>query len=811
MIDEGNYTMYAFEPVALDSGDLTCVSLIGYRETIFFSTRGDNLCQWIELRIRNEDSTRKLLMVRIELEGRKQESTAVIRRGEVVVRCFAPCVWPEPPMDAAITFGVCGEIAAGKIRIGTSRPWEFFLLSDACVDDTWAYADLATHDRDDYLTTAAELALAADNRYNLPATYQLARFLLQATDEELYRLKLAVGEGRLYVSPIPNQFLCGAMTLSAYPLVLYPYRRYYEAVDPGFRAQRGAAYHMEGPSWTNGLVDLLERAGFKVFGKSLLRFLAPWIDALESLPPVTRLETAPGRYCYLVLRPEDYFEGFPILAGTNEADRLLHGEIIPKYIQVANEYPAAVVPIVGLYSDLNPELPGYCSVKREMVCRYNGREWDYPRLVDASWNEFCERLLSELGDPMEPKREGLVTVRGGIGSSWEAWMISAQTEYENFRRVQRESVSLQTLCALLEDDACSRLLNDVSLEVVELADHAWNGKDPAGQRLNSSIRKNRLSRIDAALRRVRKDVGPKEPLQPQARFAVFNGLPWTRACRLKFDRSALPDGAVLVDANDGTNIPLRMDTSDRRYCIVPDVPAYGYRVLTVAQAKLEEHAEISSTWRRESAVRENVMHESMVRPALHMEPMLTLADREIRPEGGWSTAELGEWRVGPFVMEAEYRPEWAHGCYRLSLRISGSPPEDSYELRWRIELPWKRVKWRGESGGGFVTRGSSESGGNCLLGITAAVFSAGEGLCVADVDSTGRIDLAFLENGMCGLGGTTLRAASGGYGEKVPKEIRTLSVAATPETDGILEVFLLGTRMNYKEALKDQGGSRSWT
>ena len=244
---------------------------------------------------------------------------------------------------------------------------------------------------------------------------------------------------------------------------------------------------------------------------------------------------------------------------------------------------------------------------------------------------------------------------------------------------------------------------------------------------------------------------------------------------------------------------------------MPDVPAYGYRVLTVAQAKLEEHAEISSTWRRESAVRENVMHESMVRPALHMEPMLTLADREIRPEGGWSTAELGEWRVGPFVMEAEYRPEWAHGCYRLSLRISGSPPEDSYELRWRIELPWKRVKWRGESGGGFVTRGSSESGGNCLLGITAAVFSAGEGLCVADVDSTGRIDLAFLENGMCGLGGTTLRAASGGYGEKVPKEIRTLSVAATPETDGILEVFLLGTRMNYKEALKDQGGSRSWT
>jgi len=88
------------------------------------------------------------------------------------------------------------------------------------------------------------------------------------------------------------------MTLAAFPLLLEPYCHWCETLgEMGNRA----AYHMEAPTWSNGLVNLLACAGFSTFGKSMLNYQAPWVTPLMELPGVVRLQAAPGRHVYLLL------------------------------------------------------------------------------------------------------------------------------------------------------------------------------------------------------------------------------------------------------------------------------------------------------------------------------------------------------------------------------------------------------------------------------------------------------------------------------------------------------------------------------
>jgi hypothetical protein len=146
----------------------------------------------------------------------------------------------------------------------------------------------------------------------------------------------------------------------------------------------------------------------------------------------------------------------------------------------------------------------------------------------------------------------------------------------------------------------------------------------------------------------------------------------------------------------------------------------------------------------------------------------------------------------------------------LTLTVEGAPPEEPYELRWLFDLPWEEAIWRGESGGGFVTPGPVDQGGDSLLGVTGSVFSCGEGLSAMAVGGEACIDFAFDQTGLCGLGGRSTRAAQGTYGERVDAETVALSVWNSTRTPGRLELYLLGTGQNHREALLDQGGARRW-
>jgi hypothetical protein len=194
-----------------------------------------------------------------------------------------------------------------------------------------------------------------------------------------------------------------------------------------------------------------------------------------------------------------------------------------------------------------------------------------------------------------------------------------------------------------------------------------------------------------------------------------------------------------------------------------------------------------------------------------MRPLLIVEDRELEAVGGWDASARGHWRIGALQVKAQGRPVPGDDALEMILAVEGAPPKEPYELRWLFDLPWDKVTWRGESGGGFVTPGPVEAGGDSLLGITGSIFACGEGLSVAPASGAGGLDLSFDQTGLCGLGGRTTRAAQGTYGERLEPEIARLSVWDSTCTQGRLEWYLLATAQNHREALLDQGGARRWS
>lgn len=671
-----------------------------------------------------------------------------------------------------------------------SRPWQFYLLSDLCADDVWSYSDLEAYERDDYLTTRAEMLAGAGNRYNLAAANQAQRFLRLATPAERSAFKRALRSGRVYVTPTPNQFLCGSLMLSAYPLALEPYRQLCAEVNVG-EPLSADAYHMEATTWTNGYVNLLACAGFRSFAKSLLLYQAPWIYALRKLPRLMRLEVAPGRFIFLLLRCGDYTEGSFILQGADEAEQTLRERVIPEHEQWGGDYPINAIPLVGAYGDLAPRSPQLAAMKMRTVRELRSRDTN---LLNATFPMFWDQVVRELGVGTAKDAEMLHTVRGDTGSSWEIWMLAAQAEAARFRQAQRDIVSLRVLDAMQparQTRAARQWLRDSVHEVVGLADHAWNGdagRDDVKQ-LNLNIRRRRLTIAEEAIGGLRAENIRHTRWQVGEKLAVVNTLGWKRACRVKLPNAAY----ALSDSSTGATY----GADDAGWITVPAVPAFGARELTLVDAIGSCAQDKCPVWVSR----------------LTMEPYLVIGDKHIAGQGTWHKARAcGEWQVGPFTVNAQLMAlPYTKGAAELRLTVSGTPPEKPYELCWLFHLPWRKVVWRGESGGGFCSPGAVDRGGDSLLGIRGSVFMAGEGLSAAPVRGNSRLDFALDESGACGLAERTTTWAYGYYDETVTDDHTARAMPQTRVTAGKMYWYLLANAQNHKEALLDQGGTRRWS
>jgi hypothetical protein len=692
--------------------------------------------------------------------------------------------------------------ATSRARPDRRRP--VHILSDICADETFHYADQQTHDYADYALTRSELAAGARNRYNLPSVRQAERFLAHGTPAERARFVKALRDGRIYVTPVPNQFNTGAFTLGAIGLSLEPYRALCALAKRPTLSH--AAYHMEAPSWNNGFFNLLACAGFTHIAKSLLEYQAPWIGALRELNGAARLEVAPGRFVWLWLAVGGYAEAMGLLAEHRE-DKTAVGLVaeVDKRLTERAGFPASNLPLFGAYGDLFEDTDRYTRQKLDVIADYNRLPNARARLLNSTWTEFAAAADAELGTPDQPKAAGraLRTVRGDAGASWEAWMLAAAGLLAGLRELQRDTVSLRTLHALggIPDGAEARAhLASLTHNMVHLGDHAWNGWPPANRHLNAEIRTGRVASGRASAATLRDSARARRTVNPGQRVQIVNTLGWQRSGRVTFRLgdstfAYKPHWALQSEAGELTTLqPVGRGIFAADLADLPPFAGARYTVVGLDQALTP--LPIQSPL-----------------PPHAMEPVLFF-ERESPAEpvsGGWRDAQHGEWRCGPFDVRASITQQ--AGAAAIEIDVLGHPPvERFYDLCWRVALPFERAIWRGETGGGFVTPGDVAAGGDSLFGIVGSIFSVGEGLSVRAVDGRpGRFDIALREGGMCGLGLRSVNRASGRYHyEPVSDWARDNALMRSPETDGALYWFLLGNAQNAAEALEDQLGDRYW-
>ena len=112
---------------------------------------------------------------------------------------------------------------------------------------------------------------------------------------------------------------------------------------------------------------------------------------------------------------------------------------------------------------------------------YDSQEWEYPRLVDCTWNDFWKYIEAAIG-----RGAKVPTLKGDFGSSWEEWpaqLAYINSLYRKARGVVQSAQAASAAAAVLTGrpvPAREEALYDCFLNLVKFADHNIGGILPAG-------------------------------------------------------------------------------------------------------------------------------------------------------------------------------------------------------------------------------------------------------------------------------------------------------------------------------------------
>jgi hypothetical protein len=577
------------------------ISILATRETIFFSYQAGQLCQWLMVTIANETDQTFAGQVTVASEaGPGPVVTALnLAPGINDYRCYAPLLWPNhtAPAEAQVKLALADQAEAISLTgsIGTYRPWTIYLLSDVCTDYTWVYADEATSRAHDAAITAAELALAEvepaggleanRNHYNFVHARE-AEFFLEHYPHQAEAFFNHIRQGTITLNPFFNMAMTGNMSLEELIRQFYPARGW--AMQHGLEI--GYANHQETPTITWAMATILAQSGIRHLVKSILPYECPWAARLAE-PPLFIWEGPDGSQVLLRRRNNDYVEGNFVLRDLRATTMALHEEIIPRYQQLQEQYPFSAIALVGCYGDLSPHSHELPAKKAATIAAYNAQGWAFPRLVNASHQQFWDDIEAQ----MKERQLKLPVYRGDYGTAWEAWTLSLAYDFAGWRRAQERAGTADKLAAIMAgldrawyDNRQARLAQGW-LNLTYLADHAWNGANDDNRALNAALRRRWQEAANRAFDQVITEglaaLGRHIPTAAAKQVLVFNGLGWPRSGLIRLD-GADPGVDQPVDLASGEALPCQVGQEAGQpvlYVEARDVPALGYRVLALQQ------------------------------------------------------------------------------------------------------------------------------------------------------------------------------------------------------------------------------------
>jgi alpha-mannosidase len=598
--------------------DKPSFGILGYQETCYFSNIPESveLGQWIMIRIENQIDHTLKAAVRIEAEGRSADSLIDMPAGTHEYRCFAPRLasGSAGTTAARLTITAEGRSVSALVGAGHFRPWTIHLLSDDCPDYTWGYSTELSYLADSAAVTEAELRVAEAfsseptwnrNRYSFAVAREV-QFYEQSHDEaENRKLFSRIRDGSFSVNPIPTMSLSCSQGLEDMIRGLY--------VARGLERKHGIklayANHQETPTAAWALASVLVGSGIPYLVKGILPFGTPWTARLEE-PPVFFWDGPDGARLLVRRHNLNYNEGAFVLRDLAAITQTVERRLVPEYESRRATYPFCSIGLVGCYSDLNADTRTYALRKATGIAQYNAQGWDYPRIVNSSHELFWDEIERERSGSVE-----LPVRSGDYGTSWEVWLLTLAGLFARWRRLQERGPLADRMSAIAQAIDSGWIAEAKPVlergwdDLTSLSDHAWNGADEPNRRLNLSLRRRWAGEAETSFDQLisralsvvarhasavsQADSHHEAALRPDAdrlpakagweAALVMNGLGWERSAVASID-VAEPDGAVLVDAATGAQVPAQLCRRGGRAVLdfqANELPPLGYRLFLV--------------------------------------------------------------------------------------------------------------------------------------------------------------------------------------------------------------------------------------
>jgi alpha-mannosidase len=583
------------------------IIIVETKETIFFSRQQEWLRQWIMVTVENRGDRPLAGTATIAAGGEEATTALEIAPGVREYRCYAPALWPHhPPVaDAVLCLAVGKSVVTATTSVGNHRPWTVYLLSDVCTDYSWVYADEEAFRADDAALVEAELAVAdarqgeqeADrNHYNFVHARE-AEFYLERYPHQAEKLFNAIRRGTITFNPFFTMCLTCDLSLEELIRHFYPARAW--AKQHGL--DLGYANHQETPTIAWAAASVLAGSGIGHLVKAILPYECPWAKRLEE-PPIFAWEGPDGSRILMRRRNIDYVEGNFVLRDLRATNTALHDQIIPGYEALGERYAFDAIALLGCYGDLAPKSRDLPARKAATIAEYNAQGWEYPKLVNASHQQFWDDVEAQIA----ARRLQVPAYRGDYGASWDAWPSSLAHDFAAWRRAQERAGTADKLAAILSclDDtwyqAHRRQLAQGWMNLIYLSDHAWNGANDANRALNARLRRQWQTEahrvFDAVIGDGLAALGRLIPTGQDRRVLVFNGLGWSRTGVARL--AGVGPGSRVVDIASEQAMPAQAVQEDGQpvlYFEAGDVPSVGYRVFAVEAGEQPE----SQAWKAE--------------------------------------------------------------------------------------------------------------------------------------------------------------------------------------------------------------------
>ncbi len=526
---------------------------------------------------------------RIAAEGEVLRSECQVGDGQVLLD--GPAGYSEP-LAVEVALSCTAGRWSRRVSLAPTRCWTVYVAQDKHLDYGWIHPVEKVVERmnvltDYHLDAAERIGL----RWNLDTSIWVEEFLRARPAARAERLlaALRVGDlevGAFWVVPLPGFMGTEELLHSLY------YARHLEE-DLGIPMRTAAI--QEAPSLSWGLATILAGAGIAHVVKGAYNLRNPHLREREPAPLV-HWEGPDGSR--VLLRWDAYAdthswggygEAYKLWVSTSDQERVQFIEDTVARYDGYRDYPLEAILLAGTGFDRYPQT----TVVSDFCRWFNAQGWEYPRLVDATWDQYWQDVERNL----EGRKVQVPVARGDWGTAWEEWpaqMAHLNTVYRRARETVLAAESLSALACRLDPPgvpARREALATAWRGLLQFTEHDFGGITPAmaadtydrkamyayaAAREGSRALESSLSTLAA---------GIPGAADGERVLLVGNSRGWARSGVVEV---VVPDpGPYSVeDPQSGRSLPCQIATRGvwpEQYLsfVAADVPAFGYRCYRV--------------------------------------------------------------------------------------------------------------------------------------------------------------------------------------------------------------------------------------